>query len=250
VQEQLITFSNTRGTINNSSELELLGSFWHHEVAAQCFDVRERTILSRTDNLATLYWARAGSVTTTSPTATILRQQALHQRFHRYIGLKDYLPGTTNTMADDASRLFHLNDHDFLTYFNRHHPQTQPWRLYRLLPNARSSGISAMRMKRSALASFLRKPKPPLPTGPTGKHFVRPYTWILPYKTSPTPSPTSKSSPIATATAKSTPANDLFVAAPLKVLPYAALAKRSRVWGPRIPASPSRANSTFASSAC
>jgi hypothetical protein len=240
----LRSVANPHGSINNS-ELELLGSLWHHDVAAQCFDIRERTILSHTDNLATLYWARRGSVTTTSPTATILRQQALHQRFHRYIGLKDYIPGTTNALADAASRLFHLDDAAFLTYFNQHHPQTQPWRLYRLNPGMISSGISALRTKKSTKVSFLQTPRPPLPTGPIGAPSATPYTWILPSKTSRIPSPSSKSSRIVSATDKSTQATVPSAAGPLKV-PYAALAKRSRAWGPRTPATLSKANSISA----
>jgi hypothetical protein len=240
VRRMLVTYDNPHGTINNS-ELELLGSLWHHDVAAQCFDIRERTILSRTDNLATLYWTRRGSVTTTSPTATLLRQQALHQRFHRYVGLKDYIPGDSNSMADEASRLFHLDDHAFLTHFNQHYPQALPWRLYRLPPAMHSSGILALRNKMSPMESFLRMPKPPLPTGRTGMRSVKPYISILPYKTSRIPYRTSKSSPTATGMATSTPAGAPCVAEPWKV-PYAALAKRSLVWGPRIPATPHRAN--------
>lgn len=248
ITSQLVSWENPLGTINNS-ELELLGSFWHHDVAAHCFDVRERTLLSRTDNLATLYWARRGSVTTTSPTATLLRQQALHQRHHRYIGLKDYIPGHANTMADEASRLFHLDDRAFLTHFNLHHPQTQPWRLYRLNPNTRLSGISALHTKMSTTASFLQTPKPPLPTGRTGTRSVKPYGWILPYKTSPTQSPSSKSSPTVIDTVTLTRADAPSAVAPLKV-PYEALVKRSRVWGPRTRVTPSKGNLTSASSAC
>jgi hypothetical protein len=240
VQNMLISFDNPHGTINNS-ELELLGSLWHHDVAAQCFDIRERTILSRTDNLATLYWTRRGSVTTTSPTATLLRQQALHQRFHRYICLKDYIPGDANGMADDASRLFHLDDHAFLTHFNRCYPQASPWRLFHLPRTMHSSGILALHTKMSTKASFLRPPKPPLPTGPTGRTSATPYISILPYQTSRIPSRTSKSSPIDSGMASSTPANASFAAEPWKV-PYAALAKRSPVWGPRTHATLPKAN--------
>ena len=51
MQEQLITEANPHGTITNS-DLELAGGLLHLEAAAQCFDVRGRTLLSRTDNLA------------------------------------------------------------------------------------------------------------------------------------------------------------------------------------------------------
>jgi hypothetical protein len=67
----------------------LAGAVLHHDAIAQCFDVRERTTKSDTDNQATLFWTRKGSVTTSSPTAYLLRLKALHQRHHRYLALHD-----------------------------------------------------------------------------------------------------------------------------------------------------------------
>jgi hypothetical protein len=49
----LVSFSNLSGSITNS-DLELAGGILHDEAAAQCYDVRERTI-------------KAGTVLTTSP---------------------------------------------------------------------------------------------------------------------------------------------------------------------------------------
>jgi hypothetical protein len=235
IRNDIATAHHPQGPINNS-ELELLGGLWHDDVAAQCFDVRERTTKSHTDNIAALYWSRKGSVTTTSPTATILRQQALHRRFHRMVSLKDYIPGDANCLADDASRLFHLADDKFLSHFNVHHPQAQPWRLFPLHPQIHSSGISALRKRMSPTASFLHAPKLPRHTGPTGRPSVPTYSWILPFATSRTPSQSYKSSHTDTAMVLSTPAGALSAAAPWKV-PYGALAKRWPVWGPRTPGS-------------
>ena len=248
VSSRLVSFANPAGTLNNS-ELELVGAYLQDDVAAQCFDVRERTLRSATDNIATLYWYRRGSVTTTSPTATLLRQHAMHQRFHRYVALKDYIPGPLNTLADDASRLHSLSDAEFLTYFNHTHPQVLPWHLYQVTPAILSSAICALRKQMSPLASFLHEPPPPLLNGPSGTVSAPPLPSLLPFKTSKTPSPSSKSLRTATATESSTPATALSVAAPWKV-PYAALVKRSRVWGPRTHASHLRDKSTSASSAC
>lgn len=231
VQRALVSTDNPTGTINNS-QLELLGALWHDDVAARCFDVRERTLKSATDNLATLYWYRRGSVTTTSPTATILRQQSMHQRFHRYVSLKDYVPGPINTLADDASRLAHLDDHQFLTYFNSTYPQPTPWHLCHL-PNATlSCGISALHTRMSPTASFLHAPPPPHPNGTFGKPSASQSVSLLPFKTSKTRSPTYKSSLTATGMDSSTPLVALSEAAQWKV-PYEVLAKRWRAWGPR-----------------
>ena len=59
----LVTDENLSRTISNS-DLELTGGLLHLEALAQTFDIRERTILSNTDNLATLFWQRKGSTTT------------------------------------------------------------------------------------------------------------------------------------------------------------------------------------------
>ena len=56
----------------------------------------------------------------------------MHQRFHRYIQLKDYVPGHKNRLADDASRrLLHHSNANFLSHFSVTYPQKQPWLLYR-----------------------------------------------------------------------------------------------------------------------
>ena len=236
---QLRSFDNPHGRLNNS-ELELLGAVLHDEVAAQCFDVRERTVRSDTDNLATLFWYRRGSITTSSPTATLLRQHALHQRFHRYLSIKDYVPGVDNSLADDASRLWHLDDNELLTYFNSRYPQPLPWHIYHLRPAIVSSAISALHKQPSPLASFLQMPPPPRPIGACGTPTAPPYPSILPFTTSKTLSLSSKSSPSAIALVPSTPVSGP-CAAGLWRAPYAALAKRLPVWGPRTLASPDKA---------
>lgn len=240
IRAQLASSTNPHGPINNS-QLELVGAYLHDDVAAQCFDVRERTIKSCTDNLSTLYWDRRGGVTTTSPTATVLRQQALHQRFHRYVKLRDYIPGPINTMADDASRLFHLTDLEFLAYFNQAYPQPQPWRLYKVPPRIASSAISALLHKRSPRELFLQEPAPPLPTGPSGRHTVPRYPSILPFKGSKIPSRFCRSLHGASATDSSTRRDAQSEAAQWR-MPYAVLHKRSLQWGPRTHGIPPLAN--------
>ena len=248
ISARLCTHDNPRGDLNNS-ELELAGAYLHQDVAAQCFDVRERTIKSSTDNLATLYWSRRGSVTTTSPTATLLRQAAMHQRFHRFISLKDYVPGRDNLLADDASRLSHLSDSAFLSHFNATYPQKRPWLLYHPSSEMLSSTISALRNKMSSPALFLHPPAPLQAIGTSGPPSARPSASILHFARSPTPSRTSKSSQSAIDMATSTPHGVLSVVAPWKV-PYGVLARRSPQWGPRTHDSRPKAKPIFASVAC
>ena len=232
----LASAKNPKGPINNS-QLELLGAFLHDEVAAQCFDVRERTIYSQTDNLCTLFWDRKGSVTTTSPTATILRQQALHQRFHRYVKLRDYIPGPENCMADDASRLFHLSNHAFLSHFNFTYPQSRPWRLFQLHPQTLSAATSALQHKKSPVEWYLHDPAKPSHIGKNGRSSATNKPFPPPSRGSPTPSPSFKSLPTVSATDSSTQHTEKSVAARSK-MPYAASAKRLLQWGPRTLATP------------
>ncbi|KAL3810349.1 hypothetical protein ACHAXA_003078 [Cyclostephanos tholiformis] len=59
------------GSITNS-DLELAGGLLHLDALAHCFDIRERTVLSKGDNLSTTFWERKGSTTTNSPPAYLL----------------------------------------------------------------------------------------------------------------------------------------------------------------------------------
>ena len=54
ISSLLITDANPGGTITNS-DLELVGGLLHLEALTQTFDSHERTVLSKTDNLNTLF---------------------------------------------------------------------------------------------------------------------------------------------------------------------------------------------------
>ena len=131
MQDRLVSFDNPTGDISNS-DLELTGSITHHDIFAQFADVAERTIHNCYDNIAAVYWQRKGATTTLEPAAFLLRLQRLHQRFYRYVPLKDYLPGSLNTMADFLSRRWGLTDAEILSHFNSNFPQKRPWRLCRV----------------------------------------------------------------------------------------------------------------------
>ena len=78
----LSTDANPGGTITNS-DLELAGGLLHLEALAQTFDIRERTVLSKTDNLNTLFWQQTGSATTDKVPAHLLHLFGIHQCFYR-----------------------------------------------------------------------------------------------------------------------------------------------------------------------
>jgi hypothetical protein len=205
IQERLVSWKNLTGDVTNS-DLELAGSLLQQEAVAQCYDVRERTTKDATDNLATMFWSRKGSTTSTGPPARLLRMAAIHQRFHRYLNLKDYLPGKRNTMADDASRLLSLSDADLLTYFNSTYPQSKPWVLWTPPKPFLSAVTMALRRQTSPTELFLHVPQPLLDIGVPGAPSARGRAWTLPFKSSKTPSPSSKFSSADTVPAKLPPA--------------------------------------------
>ena len=152
IRQQLVSFENPTGDVTNS-DLELAATVAHHDVLTANFDLREHTIHSFHDNTPAQYWQRKGSTTTLGPAASLLRLQSHHQRHFRYVPVHDYLAGVLNRMGDDASRLFELSDAALLTYFNRHYPQTTPWRLLPLRPEWHSLMISSLAKKPSAVVS-------------------------------------------------------------------------------------------------
>jgi hypothetical protein len=167
IQRQLITERNPHGTIS-ISDLELAGGLLHLDTLCQHFDTRERTILSKTDNLAALFWQRKGSTTSHTVPPYLLRLLGIHQRFHHYVPRHDYVPGGSNPLADDASRLFHLSDTDFLTYFNTTYPQDVSFRLVTPTPSLLSAVTSALLRKPYNVESLRGEVPAPTPIGEPG----------------------------------------------------------------------------------
>jgi hypothetical protein len=242
VVRDLVTFENPRGHTTNS-DLELAATVVQHDVIAAHYDVRERTIHTATDNTPTLFWHRRGSISTNTTPAYLLRLQALHQRFHRYVPTHSYLPGPLNCMGDDASRRWDLSDDDLLTHFNLSYPQPTPWQLYRPNTEMLSAVTSALRRKRLPPESFLIVPPPLADSGAVGRTSVERSHWILPSRRSPIQSPSCKSTHTDTAPASLPPVVTLSALEQWRT-PFAPLAKRSRRWGPRTSASTPTANST------
>jgi len=150
----LVSDSNPDGIINNS-ELELAGIVATNDVLARESDVREATTATGTDNLPALSWSTKGAVSAKGPAAYLLRHQAMHQRVFRYQSRPFYVPGESNGMADDCSRLWHLSDSELVSYFNATYPQPKPWRLCHLEPGTASALFSALRCKRQPLPDTL-----------------------------------------------------------------------------------------------
>ena len=229
IKEALITEENPLGTLTNS-DLELAGGLLHLEAIANNFDVRERTLLSKTDNLATLYWQRKGSSTTTKAPAHLLRLFGIHQRYHRYVPRHDYIPGKSNPLADDSSRLFYLNDTEFLTYLNSTFQQPLSFRLVQIPSKVVSSVISALHKKTCSAESLLADPLPQIHTGRSGQASSIHWASTPFSKPSKTKYQSYKSSSTEYVPAHHQPAEIQFGLERLKTT-YGRLARRSWQWG-------------------
>jgi len=237
VQSQLVSFSQPNGSITNS-DLELCGNVAHHDVIAQLADVRERTIWTGSDNTANVYWQRKGSTTTTGPAAYLLRDQALHQRQHRYVPQHDYVPGTANVMADDCSRLWHLTDAQLLTHFNFTYPQTKSWLVCHLNSEMSSRLKTSLFRRTSPMASHQRLPTPRIPTGKSGTLFAEKPALTRSSGTTMTPSRSSLCSAMVTTKDTFPPAVNLSQLLQFRTS-SAPSARCCSGWGPKTHASPS-----------
>jgi hypothetical protein len=228
----LVTSDNPRGTIS-ISDLELLATIAHKDVIAQRRAVSKRTLWLASDNKAAVAWATKGSSTTASARAYLLRLNALHQRTHRYVARHHYIPGPVNSMADDASRLWHLTDSALLTHFNSRYPQHTSWELQTLDPTMASALTGALFRKRHVPESLSNGVSPPTPLSASGRPFVPISASHPASRTAPTTASLfCNSLPNGTALASLPPAAALCDLAQWRT-PYEAWGRRLPGWGPR-----------------
>ena len=155
--DRLVTSDNPDGTISNS-DLELAGGLLHLEALSQTFDIRERTVLSKTDNLNTLFWQRKGSATTDKVPAHLLRMFGIHQRFHRYVPRHDYLAGPSNPIADALSRDFEQSWHELFESLKPYLPEDSEPQIWDPSPKFVSAVIASLLKTRQPPSSFLIEP--------------------------------------------------------------------------------------------
>jgi hypothetical protein len=142
VQDQLVTTLNPTGTINNSN-LELTALIMGSILITSAPHMPHTNICLASDNTAAVTWINKGFTSTNGPPAFLLHS------------------GLTNTIADCCSRLFHLNDVDFLQYMNATFPVQPSWTLaqptntasshlnsalFRVLPRQVSTNIAKAQM--------------------------------------------------------------------------------------------------------
>ena len=80
----LVTSSDTNVTTSNYfHDLELAGILLHLEAPAQSLDIREQTVLRKTNNLDILSWQHKDSTTAINVPAHLLYLLSIHQHFHK-----------------------------------------------------------------------------------------------------------------------------------------------------------------------
>ena len=231
VSADIVSSDNPNGTITNS-DLELAGGLLHLDAVAQSFDVRERTVVSKGDNLNTTFWERKGSTTSNSAPAFLLRMFGIHQRYHRYVPRFDYLAGSSNFVADALSRDFHLTLSAVMSNLSHLLPQEVGYQVWTPRPALVSAVISALRKKQSPRESLLVEPTPPSPIGSSGS--PSPMKWAsTPFsKPSRTKYQSYKSSSSEFVTENLQPKAIQSGLDRLKIT-YGQLHRRSSPWGPR-----------------
>ena len=234
VRDRLVSTSNPNGDITNS-DLELAGGLLHLDCFAQTFDARERTILSKGDNLNTTFWERKGSTTTDSVPAYLLRMFGVHQRYHRYVPRFDYLAGLSNVIADALSRDFNISLSAIYSQYRHLFPQHNGFQVWTPIPGLVSAIILALQRKQSPRQSLLVEPAPPLPLGKSGS--TSPMSWAsIPFsKPSRTKFQSYKSSSTEFVPENLQPTAIRSGLDRLKIT-YGLLRRRSSPWGPMTPA--------------
>ena len=109
ITAHLVFWDNLEGQVANS-DLDLAGNMLHHACMVNSFDILKRTTPSHTNNMVGLWCQRKGSATSTSPPAHLLRLQAIHQRFHRYVPRHEFLSGVYNSISDHPSSSQYITD--------------------------------------------------------------------------------------------------------------------------------------------
>jgi hypothetical protein len=234
ITRRLVTSENPTGTITNS-DLELAGGLIHLEAIAQTFDTRERTVVSKGDNLNATFWERKGSTTTNSPPAYLLRLFGIHQRYHRYVPRFDYIAGLSNHVADALSRDFHLSMPQVFSQLSPFLSKQRGCQVWTPPSDFVSAIISALLRKQSPRESLLVEPPPPSVSGTSGSPSALSWASTPFSKPSRTKFQSYKSSSTEFAAANLQPKEIKSSLDRLKIT-YGQLHRRSLQWGPTIPA--------------
>ena len=232
VQRRLVSTDNPTGTITNS-DLEQAGMLAQLSLIAAQHSLPYATISTGCDNTPAVSRAQKGAVSSDGPAAHLCNYACQHQRLHRYCHHAYYIPGPANVMADDASRLQHLTDTDFLLHFNQEYPQPQPWILLHLPLQVVSRLISALHCQSPLLPTHPNASKPTARSSASGQSSAPPMGKPLPSILSTLKNASATSSSLDNATAP--PARRTTLSALVQYgMPYKPWGRGFPTWDTRI----------------
>ena len=122
VQDMLVSADNPTGTITNS-DLEHTGMLAQVSTIAAHHPVKCATMATFVDNAPAESRVLKKAVAAEGASAKQHMFAAEHQREHHHCHVAQCIPGEANVMADDASRLQHLTDSEFLSHLSSQCPQ-------------------------------------------------------------------------------------------------------------------------------
>jgi hypothetical protein len=244
IQNSLVSTLNPLGTISNS-DLELAAIVLGSALISQHSNIPHANICLGSDNTPAVTWTNKGSTTSIGPAAYLLHQLAQHRRRRPYSLSTTFVPGSTNTIADCCSRLFHLHDAAFLAHMNAAFPVQPSWTLAHPPHDLISSTTSALSRKLCRLDYMPPDAARPTQRGISGMSSASHSTVTHTCKPSMTPYPYYKSSPTAIARAPWLPAA-LLSALERWRAPYVPLGRRWPHWAARTHAFNPLVNSTYA----
>jgi hypothetical protein len=204
IQRRVVSADNPTGTLTNS-DLEQAALLAGADVANRAYDLRELTMASLSDNTPAVSRKHKGTVTAASPAAYLCRSSSAHQRHYRYHEETSHIPGDSNAMADDASRLQALSFEQLLTHFNVAYPQRLSWQGCHLNSATNSEILSCLSMQTDRTLSWLPPHVPGKQPRRSGLSFAKTSASSPTLAGSPpnSTSTSSKSSASGTAKAKS-----------------------------------------------
>ena len=163
----------------------------HNKCVIDCLNMRERTTLTRTNNITTHWWGRKGFALCLSPQAYQVWLSAMHRRSYRYLLCQDFVSGTNDLISDHPSCSKDLTDAQVLTFLNKTFPQNTPCRLWTPPQKTLCATVSIMRRK-TLPCDCLRGGMPALSsTWTSGKTSANRWLWTPFFATIKTLSPFS-----------------------------------------------------------
>ena len=171
IQDDLVSPDNPSRTVS-ISDLELYGTVAHYDILASTVYVAHLTTCNLSKNNPSVLWRTKVSTTTTGPESYLLQLYALHQHYFCNKPEIFNILGTVNSMVDNCSRLWHLNESKLIFYLNYTYPQTACWKMIHLRLDMNSAVILYLQRKCSNPALYLTKIINNKRIGMSGVHFA------------------------------------------------------------------------------